>query len=223
MTPPTLTALLAETVAADPGSTALIDAQPRIRRVSRAELWQRVVSVRDDLRDRGVGQGDCVAVWMPNWSDAVVWQFAAAALGAHVIGLNTRYGPADVAHVLERARPSVVALAHGFLDIDLGPTLHRAVSDAGVAPPSVALVTGPDAAPARDVAAADVGAGAWTPRQPHGGDPDLSALDGAPDALAVAFTTSGSTDGRSSPRTSGARWRLTCAPSPPPVAGARRR
>lgn len=193
---PTLTDLLTDTVAAAPGSVVLVDGGTQPRRVTRAELWRRTVTLRDELREHGVGEGDCVGVWLPNWSDAVVAQFAVAALGAHVIGINTRYGVAEVAHVLGHARPVVVLVAHAFLHLDLRTTLHDAVAAAGVPAPSVAVLTGPGQDPAApdEVAGYDAGAGAWTPT-PAGavGDLDLDALRGTPDGLAVAFTTSGST------------------------------
>ena len=95
-------------------------------------------------------------------------QFAAAALGAHVIGLNTRYGVADVAHVLDRARPRVVLIAHDFLGLDLRARLRAAVAEAHVPAPGIAVVTGPGRPPADEAAAAtyDVGAGAWVPGPP---------------------------------------------------------
>ncbi|WP_156388735.1 AMP-binding protein [Nocardioides sp. Root151] len=163
--------------------------------VTRVDLWQRSVAVRDDLRDHGVGPGDCVAVWLPNWSDAVVWQFAAAALGAHVIGVNTRYGVDEVAHVLAKARPRVIAVAHGFLRLELATVLHAATESVDAPAPSVALVTGPGSAPAdaQALAAYDVGAGAWAPSPAAGGVTDPGALVDHPDDLFVAFTTSGST------------------------------
>ena len=49
--------------------------------VSRAELWRRTRGLAADLREHGIGRGDCVAVWLPNWTDALVWQFAVAAGG----------------------------------------------------------------------------------------------------------------------------------------------
>lgn len=190
----TLMDLLADTVAAGPSSVAVIDGGPEPIRVTRAELGARVLAMHDDLRDHGVGKGDCVGVWLPNWSDALVLQFAAAALGAHVIGINTRYGIADVAHVLDRARPKVVVIAHDFLGLDLRSRLHAAVAEANAPVPAVAVVTGPGrpAASPEAAAAYDVGAGVWIPA-PHKGNSDLDALRGVPDAIAVAFTTSGST------------------------------
>ncbi|MCE0765649.1 AMP-binding protein [Pseudonocardia kujensis] len=190
----TLADLLADTAVAAPESTALIDGGPEPHRVTRAELVARVLTLREDLRAHGVGEGDCVGVWLPNWSESLVVQFAAAALGAHVIGINTRYGVADVAHVLDRARPRVVMIAHDFLGLDLRARLRDAVAEADAPAPAVAVVTGPGRPPADEAAAAtyDVGAGAWVPTPPSGAA-DPEALRGTSDALAVAFTTSGST------------------------------
>lgn len=187
---------LARLVAADPDAVALWDAHVSPPApVTRAQLWERSGALAEELRERGVGHGDCVAVWLPNWSDAVVWQFAAASLGAHVIGVNTRYGIDEVAHVLRQARPKVVVLAHGFLRLDLAATLHAAAKGLDLEAPSIAVVTGPDAEPADAEArtAYDVGGGTWTPSGVTTGATGPEALTDHPDDLFVAFTTSGST------------------------------
>jgi fatty-acyl-CoA synthase len=145
-----------------------------------------------DLRRAGVGAGDCVAVWLPNWSTALAWQFAVSALGAHVIGINTRYNVDEVVHVLERARPKVVVLAHEFHGLDLIGRLRAAVARADAPPPAVVPVAGPHPAGPVDAAGYDVGGGAWTPTDPDpAADAPLPRRDGTD--LAVAFTTSGST------------------------------
>jgi acyl-CoA synthetase (AMP-forming)/AMP-acid ligase II len=167
----------------DPAGLAAIDRGPSGPiPVTRGELVRRTRGLAHELRERGIGAGDCVAVWMPNWTDALVWQFAVAGLGAHVIGINTRYNVDEVAHVLERAAPKVVALAHDFHGLDLIGRLKQVGAVL-----SVAVVAGPGRA-APDPAAYDVGAGAWVPSLADG--PDLAA---DPGALVVAFTTSGST------------------------------
>ncbi|GAA4930580.1 fatty-acyl-CoA synthase [Actinomycetospora succinea] len=173
----------------DPDTTVVLDTTPdgATHPVSRGELWRRVRALAEELREHGIGAGDAVAVWMPNWSDALVWQFAVAARGAHVVGVNTRYGIEEAGHVLGRARPKLVALARGFHGLDLLDRLRAAVEHSGVVP-EVAVVTGPHG-PDPDPAACDVGAGAWTPRRDDGPEPVRSD----PSALAVAFTTSGST------------------------------
>ena len=154
--------------------------------VTRGQLWRRTCAVAAELTQRGFGAGDCVALWLPNWSDALVWQFAVAAVGGHVIGINTRYNVDETRHVLSRAQPALVVLAHEFHDLDLLARLRHAV--AGAAPPAIAVTAGPGrAVPAPEDY--DIGGGAWLPVRDDGPDPGLSD----PSAAAVAFTTSGST------------------------------
>lgn len=187
--PADLPDLLGRLARRDPDATVLLDTTPdgATHPVRRGDLWRRVRALAEELREHGVGTGDAVAVWMPNWSDALVWQFAVAARGAHVVGVNTRYGIEESSHVLGRARPKLVALARGFHGLDLLDRLRAAVEHSGVTP-QVAVVTGPGG-PEPDPDACDVGAGAWTPARADGPEPARSD----PGALAVAFTTSGST------------------------------
>ena len=188
-----LGALLDELVAADPDAVVAIDPAPAgDRRTTRRELRRCAAALAVDLRRAGVGPGDCVAVWLPNWSTTLAWQFAVSAVGAHVIGINTRYNVDEVVHVLERARPAVVALAHGFHGLDLVGRLRAAVALADAPTPAVVPVPGPHATAPLDVAGLDVGGGVWTPSQPTAtDDAPLPHRDGTD--LAVAFTTSGST------------------------------
>ncbi|MCO1658587.1 AMP-binding protein [Pseudonocardia humida] len=186
----TLTGLLDGLVAADPDATAALDrVDDGFRPVSRAALREHAGAVRALLAAAGVGPGDCVGVWLPNWSDALAWQFAASGLGAHVIGLNTRYNVEEVAHVLRRAAPGVLAVAAGFHDLDLVARLRRAVAEVDGPPPLVVPVAGPGGA-APDPAAFDVGGGTALvdPAATPAAAPDRDGTD-----LAVAFTTSGST------------------------------
>lgn len=180
----------------DGSAPVLIDTHPDHPTViTRDDLWRRIAALRGELSERGVGPGDCIAVWLPNWSETLVWQFAAVSLGAHVIGINTRYNIDEVAHVLALARPVLVAIAHDFAGLDLGARLSAAVKSAGARPPSVAVITGPrrPAASSSEIARHDVGAGAWAPRVAGRAAYDSVVLADDRDMLAVAFTTSGST------------------------------
>ncbi|MER5437542.1 AMP-binding protein [Streptomyces sp. NPDC002790] len=192
----TLTDLLSGLVDRDPDAVLAIDAgsdsgSGEGTTVTRREFQLHVARLHADLADAGVGRGDCVAVWLPNWSSALVWQFAAAGLGAHVIGVNTRYNVDELVHVLDRARPQVIALAHDFHGLDLAGILRRALPRTTAPTPVVAVVPGPDADPPADPSAYDVGSGAWTPRSVTGGTTAPPVHTG--DELTVAFTTSGST------------------------------
>jgi fatty-acyl-CoA synthase len=187
--PRTLGELLARVVDADPDAVALIDRGPdgEALPLTRGELAARVASLTGELS--ALGPGETVAVWLPNWSDALVWQWAVAARGANVIGVNTRYGVAEATHVLERARPSLVVLPAAFHGLDLLDRLRAAATAAGRAP-AVAVVPGPGRDRVADPSGFDVGGGAWTP---SASSAPAGAAAEDPSALVVAFTTSGST------------------------------
>lgn len=177
-----------------PDAVALWDSVPGAapRPVTRGELVLRSGTVAAHLHDLGVGAGDCVGVWLPNWSDAVAAQLAALHLGAHVIGINTRYNTEEVAHVLDRARPTAILVAHDFNNLDLVGTLRQALDRTGRDAPHLIVVTAPGAPSgmtATDQTAYAMGSRvvALTPvAAPR-------ALTPGPGGLAVAFTTSGST------------------------------
>lgn len=174
--------------------------------LSRADFLAETDRFTALLRGHGIGDGDCVATWLPNWSSAVAWQFAASAVGAHVIGINTRYNVAEVAHVFRKARPRLVVMAHDFQRLDLLGKAKAALTEAGLRPvPAVVPLAGPGCGAAANPEAYDVGGGVLQPgaagavpapagieqptlRQAAGGE-----AAAARDPLAVAFTTSGST------------------------------
>jgi acyl-CoA synthetase (AMP-forming)/AMP-acid ligase II len=174
--PRDLAELLARAALRDPAATSVIDigADRRALPVTRQRLWRRTLSLAEWLAEHGVGPGDCVAVWLPNWSDALCWQFAAVLRGAHVIGVNTRYNVDEVGHVLDRARPRLVAVAHGFRGLPLARRLRAAVARCEAPTPAVAVVSGPGAAPPADLSGYDLGAGAFLPDldRPRPGAPD---------------------------------------------------
>jgi fatty-acyl-CoA synthase len=171
----------------------------------RSDIRDRAEALRAELEAVGVRPGQCLAVMLPNWSDALVWQFAAASVGAHVIGVNTRYNTGEVAHILTAARPAVVAVPAAFHGLDLfGRLSEAAASVPDVAAPAVAVVRGPSET---DTTAQefDLGGGAWVagsgdttgvevPETPDQVTLTAAGIDDDPqDHLAVAFTTSGST------------------------------
>ena len=108
--------------------------------------------------------------------------------------MNTRYGAHEVTDLLGRAAPVGVVVPHRFLDLDPVGMLAGAVRSGALAPPWVAVVGAPaDEDPAADLAAFDVGAGAFRVPDPTvGGAAPLPAA-GRPDDLCTYFTTSGST------------------------------
>ncbi len=192
----TLAALLSAATNRHPDKPALIEREAdRLASLTFAELSGAVAALSSELRTHGVGRGDVVAVWLPNWSETVVWEFALAALGAAVLGVNTRYGIDEIAHLLERARPVGVVAPARFLDLDFAGRLQDGLAAAGdVPPPWVALVR---AQGEENRGRFDVGGGTWTwssmPVVNAAAVIDHPPADGKPGDPVNYFTTSGST------------------------------
>lgn len=180
---------------AEPDAVAVVERDATgIIRLTYAELRHEVDALHHQLGERGLQRGDVVGLWLPNWTDMLVWQLALAALGAAALGVNTRYNVHELTHLLRRAGPACVAVPHTFLDLDFAGRLRRAVADVAddrppPPTPQVAVVRPP--AHGADLAAFDVGGGAWAPAaEPHARP---AAQSGTPDDVACVFTTSGST------------------------------
>lgn len=196
MTQPRLLDQFSSLVREDPGATVLYDGhagRQAPQPVSREALRDAAAAMASHFKTFGVGPGDCVGVWLPNWSTAVAAQLGALSLGAHVIGINTRYNSDEVGHVLDMTRPKVVALARDFNKLDLLGRLKGTLTHSSASSPAVVVVAAPGTAiQSSEVAHYDVGAGAAafdvTPGRVLSTNPD--------EGLATAFTTSGST-GRS--------------------------
>jgi fatty-acyl-CoA synthase len=168
----------------------------RISTLTFAQLRSAVVRTAADLEGRGVRPGDVVGIWLPNWTESLIWEFALGALGAATVGINTRYRAHELSHLLERARPVGIAIPERFLDIDFAGGLQTAAAEVaadtpGLQAPWVAVVRGSGEPDSRF----DVGGGAWRAASlegPLGKTRQLREL-GKPSDLVNFFTTSGST------------------------------
>jgi acyl-CoA synthetase (AMP-forming)/AMP-acid ligase II len=190
-----LTAFLDDLVAERADAVALVQGGPSGRKLTYGGLRAAAADLARRLHGLGLGRGDTVAVWLPNWLESVAWQFAAARLGAAVLGVNTRYNVAEATHLLRSTRPRCVAIPDELLGIDFAGRLREAVSGAGIPLPVVAVVgPGRDPEQLRPSAAADVGGGsfAWSITGSSGESVDLPEAAG-PGETAVLFSTSGST------------------------------
>ena len=88
---------------ATPGATAVVhEAEDgTVRRLTFAELDDQVARVRADLRVRGIGKGDAVAIYLPMTPEAVVATYAVASIGAMVVPLFSA-NPFTYFHILSR-------------------------------------------------------------------------------------------------------------------------
>jgi fatty-acyl-CoA synthase len=108
--------------------------------LSFGELEARVAGHAGALRQAGLGPGDRLGLFLPNGVLFVELLLAAARLGALTIGINTRYRPRDLFHLLERGRPRLLVRAENFLDIDFQAVVAGALD--GLAAPPEVLVAG---------------------------------------------------------------------------------
>jgi fatty-acyl-CoA synthase len=190
----TMLSLLRNGAAASVSGEALIERRGSAYKViSHESLEGAIAAAAGALARLGVRPGDVVGLWLPNGLDYLALQFAAAGLGAAVLGVNTRYGSFELAHIVAVARPKVMALPARFLDLDFPARLAAAVGQAeqaaGAAARMMVVVCGDVVDD--DLGRFDVGGGAERL--------DLGALSpalvdgGWPEAPASYFTTSGST------------------------------
>ena len=77
-------------------------------RLSFAEWLHRSDAVAIELRARGVGRGDVVALMLPSSIDYAVCYAAAMKLGAVTTGLNTRLGRREVESIFSQCSPALV-------------------------------------------------------------------------------------------------------------------
>ena len=182
----TLAALLERNLAERRDGVAFIEGE---REISYAEFDLLCRRAAAWLTAQGIASGDRVALWLVNRVEWLALFFGLARIGAVLVPVNTRYRATELIYILERSGARLLVLQLNFRKIDfpgvlaeVDPgavrTLERvAVMDAGADLPARVLgkpTTAVDLS--RDIAVAP---------------PDRSH----PDALAVLFTTSGTTKG----------------------------
>ncbi len=121
-----LPARLAETVARQPGATALVDGE---RRLSYAAFWRQALAAAALLRGTGVQAGDRVALVLPNGIEAAVAVYGAWLAGAIVVPLNVQARSRDLLPWLRHCDARVLLHAAGHADAleaaaAIGPGLH---------------------------------------------------------------------------------------------------
>jgi acyl-CoA synthetase (AMP-forming)/AMP-acid ligase II len=189
----TLFAVLAARAAATPDRPALVESSAAtVTTVTYGQLCESALRTATWSRHvRGVQPGDSVAVWLPNWIESVTLQFSLAAVGAAVVGVNTRYRAHELANLIEIARPRGIVVPADFIGIDFAAVLRAAVESTGAPAPWVAVVRSGEL----DLAGFDVGGGVCS--LPTGTDlgayGPLDQLGEAESAIAAYFATSGST------------------------------
>lgn len=76
------------------------------------------------LGARGIGPGDRVGIWLPNWPEWVFARYALGILGAVAVPINTRYKAEELAYCLRQGECRALLSADRFLGIDFRATVE---------------------------------------------------------------------------------------------------
>ena len=87
---------------------------PGPRTISWTELGRQVSALSNWLRDRGVGEGDCVVGYLPNIAETVIAFLATASVGATWSCCGQDYQPEAVVDRLGQLEPVVLVTADGY-------------------------------------------------------------------------------------------------------------
>ncbi len=114
---------LARIVAQHPDQDALVSVEQGIR-LTYAQFAQEVNLLARALMGVGVGKGDRVGIWSPNYAEWVLVQYATASIGAILVTINPAYRSSELEYVLKQSDISVLVSAESFMTSD-----YRAMVD----------------------------------------------------------------------------------------------
>ncbi|MCX5044272.1 AMP-binding protein [Aldersonia sp. NBC_00410] len=124
--------LLAERIAAAPGTEFRVHSQVRPWSGTFGDVEHVARRLAAGLRERGVGPGDVVAFQLPNWMEAAATFWAASFLGAAVVPIVHFYGRKELEHILATAQPKVFITAERFGRMAYEPDVSAGVPIVGV-------------------------------------------------------------------------------------------
>lgn len=94
-------------------------AEPVLRtRLTTAQLWAQVLATAAALRARGLGQGDIIAVQLPNWPEFLVMFLAVYAIGGVTTPISPILRHRDVRRQLELAQAKALVVPASFGKFD---------------------------------------------------------------------------------------------------------
>ena len=91
---------------------------PEPTTVDLAELHGRSLDLAAGLQRLGIGPGDAIAVWVPNWAEGAITYQAAFMLGATVVPIIHIYGPQEVGFILRNSGAKVLVMPDRWRNID---------------------------------------------------------------------------------------------------------
>ena len=103
-----VTQAIAHWAACEPQRIAVQDGDAK---TTYAEFWSRVQSVAAALHALGCGREDCVAIYIPRSTDAIVAIYAAIACGSAYVPVDPTAGRQRIAYILENCKAKAVLTA----------------------------------------------------------------------------------------------------------------
>ncbi|MGE0255106.1 MAG: AMP-binding protein [Alphaproteobacteria bacterium] len=122
----TLADLVAAQLARDPGQVMIIDGEARL---TARDVDAQATALAGALVRMGLAAGDVVSFQLPNWSEAVVIDVAAAMLGLVVNPIIPIYRDAEVAYILKDAGTKAFFIPTSFRNFDYVAMVERHRAD----------------------------------------------------------------------------------------------
>lgn len=91
-----------------------VDERGRRRELTRGDALVEVARIAAALRSAGVGQGDRIAAWLPNTTEAYLLMLGAAAIGAVFSSTSPDFGADGVLDRFAQIEPTVLVAADGY-------------------------------------------------------------------------------------------------------------
>lgn len=83
-----------------------------------SQLLEDIDSVSTHLTALGLSRGDVICLQLPNWTEAVIYTYAASRIGVVVCPITTIYRQRELAFILERTRCKVVVVPSRYRGFD---------------------------------------------------------------------------------------------------------
>jgi cyclohexanecarboxylate-CoA ligase len=96
--------------------------------LSYADLMVDITAVSTNLADLGLVKGDVLCLQLPNWTEAVVYTYAAARLGVVVCPITTIYRQRELSFILERTKCKVLVVPSTYRGFDYA-VMARGLAD----------------------------------------------------------------------------------------------
>ncbi len=127
----TLWQALSDVAQTYPDKVALVgaDVAGQVRRLTYAELSQRIEHFSIGLAITGVRRGDRVVLWMTNCLEWVIASQAAMRLGAALVPVNTFLKPAEIRYVIAQSGARHLIMLDTFRKLDF-PAMLAEISPA---------------------------------------------------------------------------------------------